>query len=382
MIAFTLAGKNVTRKRERSILTIIGVLLAVASFTSLLSVAEGMYYRVDRELNGRNVDIYILPKSALPMPVGPIGTLGYSDDVIAPTVVEKLAGIPEFKSVMGVDRIQVVTEGQILTVWGIEGEKFNAFFPHFQISQGRMFQGDLEMVAGAAIAQAKGLAEGKTFSMRDRTFTVAGVGAPVGYFQDYFCFVPVKTALASHNAAGYQEAWIQLNEPGARAIAAQALREKYPDLSVKTREDYLGAVNDIIQYAWLLQFAVAAIGLLIAMTASMNTMLMSTYERIKEFATLRAIGASRFTVLAMILFESLILSLTGGVAGIIMGLMGSQLLDTALTTFFQLSFPLARITLRLVMEGLALSAFVGFVGALLPSIIVYRMTIINALRWE
>jgi putative ABC transport system permease protein len=111
-------------------------------------------------------------------------------------------------------------------------------------------------------------------------------------------------------------------------------------------------------------------------------MLMSTYERIKEFATLRAIGASRFTVLAMILFESLILSLTGGVAGIIMGLMGSQLLDTALTTFFQLSFPLARITLRLVMEGLALSAFVGFVGALLPSIIVYRMTIINALRWE
>jgi putative ABC transport system permease protein len=111
-------------------------------------------------------------------------------------------------------------------------------------------------------------------------------------------------------------------------------------------------------------------------------MLMSTYERLKEFGTLRAIGASRFTVLGMILTESLLLSLAGGVLGIVLGIMGSRLLDSAVVTLFQLSYPVARISVSLVLQALGLSLAVGVVGAIIPCFLVYRMNIIYALRQE
>lgn len=386
MIALQLAIKNVYRKRERSFLTIIGVLLAVGSFISLLSIAEGLYNRVYREVYGRNVDIYILPGDAAALPTGPVGTIGFSSEVLPMDLPEKLNKFEEVTSVCPVYRVHQKIEGQTIIVWGIDAGKFKTFFPFFNLQPGsRMYLEDLkEIVVGGALAREKGINKQTPVVVEGMPFETVGIGAPIGAFQDYFCFISLKNAMSLKNARGYQEIWLKLRGRSKqdREKVAAALREKFPNLKIKTREEYLGAANEYVSYAWLLQFAIAAIGALIAMTAAMNTMLMSTYERMKEFGTLRSIGASRVDVFLMILMESLILCFIGGTGGIVLGTMGSRVLDEAVKVLLQLSFPLAKITTSLIIYAILLTIGIGVIGAIIPATIVYRMNIVDALRWE
>ena len=202
-------------------------------------------------------------------------------------------------------------------------------------------------------------------------------------FQDYFAYLPVQDADATTDGRGASEIWIKVRDVHrVREVIRRIEGFKIPGVQVLSREDYLGSANDYIQYAWYLQFAISAIGVLIAITAAMNTMLMSTYERMREFATLRAIGATRSTVVSMIVTESVILSMSGGLLGIVFGVVGSGLLNRAMVVILQLSFPLASITISLLIQAVLLSLLVGLVGAAIPSILVWRLQIISGLRWE
>ncbi|MCD4783841.1 MAG: ABC transporter permease [Candidatus Eremiobacteraeota bacterium] len=389
LISIQLAIKNVYRKKERSLLTIIGVLLAVGSFISLLSIAEGLYERINREINGRKVDIYILPKDAAALPTGPIGTVGFSSGTLPLSIVKKLkktSQFPHIKHVCPIYRVQQKIGNQTIIAWGIKMENFAEFFPYFKIkSGGRFFEDNAsEAIMGGNLAMERDVKLESLIPIEGQPFTVVGIGVPHYSFQDYFCYIPFEKAMKLKNAKGAHEIWIQVNRPIKSEISdtAKAIRKAFPDANVKTKEEYLGAANEYVNYAWLLQFAISAIGILIAITAAMNTMLMSTYERIKEFGTLRAIGTTRFNVFFMILTESLILCFIGGLGGVVLGIMGSQLLDDTVQVLLQLSFPLAKITFNLIMYAFILSIVVGLIAAIIPAVIVYRMQIIDALRWE
>jgi putative ABC transport system permease protein len=381
--AFYLASRNVTRKRERSLLTVIGVLLAVGAFISLLSIAEGLYLRVHRELDGRGVDIYVMPSTALPVPVGPLAGVGESTETVAPAIVTALAGIQNVEAVSAVTHFQQVLNGRSLVVWGIEPKAYPTFLPLLEFPQGRAPQGKNEILVGPAIAREMKLSDGGTISLAQRSFTIIGISTPVGGLQDYFCYVSAEAALEV-TGHGPQEVWVRLRERGGSAVTCDDINKDphFRGYLARTRTQYLGAASDFINYAWLVQFAVAAIGVLIATTAAMNTMLMATYERMREFGTLRAIGASRYVVMAMLVIESLILSTVGGVCGTVLGVMGSGMMDAAISTLFRLTIPVAKITLSLLVEAFLLSGFVGLVGAAVPCFLVYRMNIIEGLRQD
>lgn len=386
LVAFYLASKNVTRKKERSLLTIIGVLLAVGAFVSLLSIAEGLYQRIQRELNQRNVDVYVLPRNALPMPAGPIGGLATSTEVVPPKISLELAKGTNVDRAEPVVRFQELYQGRGVVVWALAPTAFDVFLPHLHLSAtGRELRDKTDIIVGALLAKELDLAEGQTVTLARKDFQVVGLFTTGSSLDDYFCYIMPEAAREILDREGAHEVWMKLKDPAGREVAAEEINANKvfaADYVARTHEVYLGSANEFINYAWLLQFAVAAIGVLIAMTAAMNTMLMSTYERLKEFATLRAIGASRLVVMTMICTESLILSLAGGACGIVFGVMGSKFLDTAVMTLFKLSFPLAQITLTLILQAFLLSGVVGMIGALIPCFIVYRLDIITGLRQE
>lgn len=389
LIALQLAVKNVYRKRERSLLTIIGVLLAVGSFISLLSIAEGLYSRFDKEINRRRVDIYIMPADAAALPTGPVGTIGFTSELLSIEMLSQLRDpeqFPEIRYICPIYRFQQKFSNQTLIVWGIESDQFQHFFPHFKLIGGsRMFlQDSSEVIIGGNFAKSAGIQLESPIPFDGQPFTTVGIGVPDEGFQNYFCYMPLSKAMELKNAKGVQEIWLQLENPAPAVKNAliDKIKQEFPGTSIKTRAEYLGSANEYVYYAWLLQFAIAAIGVLIALTAAMNTMLMSTYERVKEFGTLRSIGATRFIVFFMIQMESMILCFIGGLGGIVLGVMGSQLLDDAVKALFQLSFPLGKITPNLIIYAILLSGFVGVIAAIIPAIIVYRMNIIDALRWE
>jgi putative ABC transport system permease protein len=392
MIALTLAFRNVMRRRERSLLTLVGVLLAVGAFVAMVSLAEGMYRRVSLELDGRAVDVYVVPRTAAPLPTGPLGTVGLTTDTVALSWIEKIAALNNVRRVAPITRDQWTSEHGTVMVVGIEPTNLREFLPSLEIVQGRVFESG-QILVGAGLATSEGLTtessgSGQTglksrFGPGGNHYPISGIVSSGSGFQDYFVYLPLATSLENNSRRGVQEVWIKVEDPHRSVEVVQAIEALgIPDVKVMTRKDYLGAASDYIEYAWLLQFAISAIGVLIAITAAMNTMLMSTYERMREFGTLRAIGAPRATVVTMVMTESLMLSLLGGILGLAFGWIGSILLDRAMVTLLQLSFPLASITPGLIVQAILLSIFVGLVGAAIPSVLVWRVDIVRSLRWN
>lgn len=383
MVPFYLATKNVSRKKERSVLTIIGVLLAVGAFVALLSLAEGLYVRIQREMNGRNVDLYVAPRSALPMPVGPIAGVGMSTETIPESVVTALKTWKNVAAAEAVYRFQQTFDGRGLVIWAMAPDAFAAFIRGLSVDSSHYPKNDKEVLIGDAIAREFNLSEGGFLTIAGDEFRIVGTFTTGGGLTDYFCYVSVPAAQRIIGN-GAQEVWCKLKETNDANDTADDINKSalFAQVKARTAAQYLGAASEFINYAWLLQFAVAAIGVLIAMSAAMNTMLMSTYERLKEFATLRAIGASRINVMVMILLESVILSLAGGVLGVVVGAMGARLLDSAVMTLFKTTFPIGALTAPLILEGLILSVAVGLVGAVIPCAIIFRMNIIAGLRHD
>ena len=379
-LALQLAWRNVLRNRERSLLTLIGVLLAIGSFVALLSLAEGLSRRVQEEFDARDVDLYILPGRAVFLPTGPIGTLGLSGDTLSPKLLDACANLSNVARAEGIVRDTWTGTQTLIPVLSLRMAALPSIFPNLR--GGAECKGN-QLLLGAGAAQAEypngviaPLRHGQTDY--EVVATVKGAG-----FQDYFAFLPLEAVPAN----GYHEAWIQLKDkPGAIGTRDEIVRELQKlgitGVTVLTRSEYLQRCGDYVHYARVLQFSVSAIGILISITAAMNTMLMSTYERLREFAILRAVGASRATVALMITAESIILCSLGGILGLLFGLLASGVLDKTVIVLLQLPFPLARVTPVLVLEALALAAFIGVVGAIMPAVIVTRLKLIDGLRWD
>lgn len=450
MISLWLAEKNLLKKQERSILTIIGVILAVASFVALLSIAEGLNVRLRNEVFTRNVDLYILPNSANALSNGPISSiLGSSDSISVlqnipnhlqtkyrsrsdfKRISKSVGNIVDFlndqsseasmnlniKKAIGISRVEQNIAGRSIVFIGMPFERpdengnnsFKSFFPSakplvgllpiatsdvkdpYGVSWKRttedLTEFDKKFVAGSKIAKEMNFEPGITIPVKGMTDNVPLISSCTAAFssgfQDYFCYIPIQTAMTIDDSHGkVKEIWVQLKDKSKLQETKKLIKYNFPDLIVKTDAEYQSLSHELIQYAWILQFAIALIGVLIAITASMNTMLMSAFERVREFGALRSIGASRMTIASMILFESLILSMSGGVIGIIVGILGSNFLDSGVKVLFQTVFPMASITPNLILYAILLSVVIGILGAIMPAIILFRTDIIKMLKWE
>lgn len=380
---FDLAFRNVLRNRERSLLTLIGVLLAVGSFVALVSLAEGFHRRVDNELNARRVDVYVVPRRATILPTGPIGTVGYTSHTIHRDWAAALQrDMTEVVRVQGIIRLTWEGNRSLVPVIATDLATIADFLPGFTVTEGMLPLEAGEAAVGAGVSPAEFVSGERVMRIEDIDFKVSGVVSGGG-FRDFFAYVPIGALVEARPERGYHELWLQLNDPNlARGVADAINAKPIPQAIALTREQYLGAANEFIGYAWLLQFAISMIGVLIAITASMNTMLMSTYERLREFSTMRAIGAPRSVVAWMLVVESVILNLAGGVLGLLFGSIASGVLDKAVGLLLEVPFPLAKVTPTLLFEGLLLSVAVGVVGAIIPCFIIWRLDLVRALRWD
>jgi len=363
-------------------LTLVGMLLAVACFVTLLSLGEGINYRVRGEFKSRRVSLYVLPAPLMGMTLGNISGGGNFAELMSYDLRKDLEEIPGVERITGISRQQIRIKNYSLTLWGIEMSDFEQFLPDFKVKVGRLPAYRHEIMLGSGLAKKLGMQVGKTLEVGNEKFEVVGIGNAGGTFQDFAAFVTLYSIMDMQHSRKVQEFWLQTGNTVVTAQVQKIISKKYPNLGVKTGGDYAKTANEVVFYAWLIQFCIALIGVLIALTATMNTMLISTYERMKEFGTLRAIGLSRAKVFLMIMTESLMLSLGGGCLGIVMGVMGARLIDDAVCYLFQVAFPIARVTPDLVLNALLLSLGVGLFGALIPGLVVVRKNIIQSLRWE
>jgi len=151
--------------------------------------------------------------------------------------------------------------------------------------------------------------------------------------------------------------------------------------NVITMTSIIESIQQIIAIAQVVLLSIASIALVVASIGIMNTMLTSVMERTREIGIMKAIGATNKDVLFIFIMEGIFISIIGGSAGIILGIVGSKGLSTVLTSSFGGALSPVISTSSIVL-GITVAVLVGMLSSLYPARKAAKMSPIEAVRYE
>ena len=240
------------------------------------------------------------------------------------------------------------------------------------------------MVVGSAVArkfQGAGLGEKIRFAMRD--WTVVGLFEAEGAGFESEVWLDAEQLLQAFHRTFFSSMTIRLSSPEDFLLLKKRLSED-PRLNVNVKIEksyYADQSRMLATFIRVLGIFVTAIFSVGAMIGAMITMYAAVSNRTAEIGTLRALGFSRRSILLSFLIESLLLSLVGGGAGLIVAsfLQFITVSTMNFATFSELAFSFS-ISSDIILESIAFSLLMGFLGGFLPALRAARQDIIAALR--
>lgn len=367
-----------------SLVIVIGIAGVVAVMVALLSMSSGLQQTLGA--TGRE-DQVVVSRGGSQGELSSFLTIGSMTLIKQDRAVARGAdGLP-----LASGELIVITEvprpgqdtGANVSLRGVEPVGF-ALRPDFEIVRGRKFRpGVQELMVGAGAAQQfAGLEIGRQIRFRGGTWTV------VGHFRsgdayDSELWTDRETLQGAFGRSGVSSVLMQLASRDDLAAVEKRLTENPQlDVDVRTQRDFFsGQSEGLTTTIGVLAVVVAVIMAFGAVFGALNTMFSAVSARTREIGTLRAIGFGALPVVASVMAESLLLSLLGGVLGALVAylLFNGYAVSTLGGGFTQVAFEFA-VTPGLVLIGVTLSLFIGFVGGLFPAVRAARLPVTAALR--
>jgi len=435
IVAFALmvmaaALQAINRNKMRSSLTMLGVFIGVAALIAMVAVGQGANEAVRKQIESLGTNLVVV----LPGAIMTGGSRGGTGSASTLTVNDAQAIQREAPAVGSVGYLirqsgQVQYSGQNWTT-GIQGVSDN--YPpltNWRIAAGRNISADDVSQAGLVVVLGQTVARqlfgadhnpiGASVQVKSVPLRVIGLLAAKGQSafgtdQDDLVMIPFSTAErkvlgvaaptqaqtntwiypAPPNPYGLQprlvgyvnQIFVQAVDQTAVAAAVQQITRLLERRHrIRPGEDNDFAVRNLSQIAEtaegssrimaILLAAVASISLLVGGIGIMNILLVSVTERTREIGLRMAIGARRLHVLLQFLAEAVFLSVTGGIAGIVMG----AAVSLAISAIFGWSTPLS---VTAIAGGFLFSAAVGIFFGYYPARKAARLDPIEALRYE
>ncbi|UCF06768.1 MAG: ABC transporter permease [bacterium] len=259
--------------------------------------------------------------------------------------------------------------------------------PNVHLVEGRFFQPGLaELVIGRnASLNYEGLDLGSEVQFGGGTWTVVGIFESGGssFDSEVWCDATVLNQIYKRPENIFQSVTVHLNSIEAHQEFKDAITSD-PRLNVdvyRERDYYEQQSNTIQTVIRQLGVSLALIMAVGAVFAALNTMYSAVAARIREIATLRALGFSPASVLLSFLLESVIIALVGGAIGCLVSLPFNGFTTGTMNwqTFSHLAFAF-RVTPAILIAGLAFAVIMGLVGGLPPAMRAARLPVVVALR--
>ncbi|KEF33685.1 ABC transporter permease [Deinococcus sp. RL] len=377
---WTLAWRGLTRRPVRTFLTALGITVAVASMVVFLSLGEGIRKVFTAELGGIGPDVQV-SLSGFSQGFAPAPNL--PEDVVG-----QLRGLADELGITAVTPVVVTVRGsldvtQSAVLYGVPAAGgMTNIFPNARVAQGRALTGADEngpvAVVGAKTAENLNLTLGSTLNLNRRSrVKVVGVLAPGSGLVDSLIFLPIRTLQAAEGAEGRVSlVALKLADPRQSRTVADTVAQRL-DVEAQTQSDFVSFVDRALRISDAVRFGISLIALIVGGLAVANTVMMGVFERTREFGTLRAIGARPSFVRGLVLAESLLLALAGGLGGLLLGLVG--IAGVNLYTQDLAGIDAAALTPRLTLLALGISLLLGLLSGLLPARSASRLNITQAL---
>jgi putative ABC transport system permease protein len=381
---FVLAQRGLLRRPVRTFLTVLGIVVAVASMVIFLSLGEGFRRALGAEIGNVGPDLQVTlagnESSSVfgsPIPDVPLENAKRFESVASELGIKQV--IPYILTARG----SFSGQGYLIAGYPFERVPLADIYPNLKLLEGRMFTPSdaLENIAvvGSAAAKSANLKLGSVLRLnRDASFKVVGILQKGDGFTDSFIFVPFQ-ALAkgigiANRATGIA---VKLNDAGDARKVATALNARFTDLNAKTQGDVLSILDKAIAIGDAFRFGISLISLIVGGLAVANTVMMGVYERTREFGVIRAIGAKPSFVFSLVVLESMLLALIGGAGGVLVGYLGSFVVNFAVRDLVSVS--IAAVTPRLILLAVGVAAVLGLFAGLLPARTASKLVITQAL---
>lgn len=338
---FRLAGQALVQNRRRSLLSLVGVVIGVVAVTCLTAIGEGALRYVTDQFASLGSSIVIIAPGRNETTGGmPLGVGGIPNDLTLAdarflgrrisavrTVVPIAASTGKIRH--GGRNRQVPIVGTISAFERIQKLELasGTFLPEVDMERGAAI-----VVLGHTVARELFGSEaplGQTVRISGSRMRVVGVlaerGTQLGLQIDETVFAPVASVMRLANKTSLTRLMLDL-VPRAeqKRVIAQVrelltARHDEEDFTCISQDAVMSSLSSILRILTLSVAGIAAISLAVAGIGIMNVMLVSVSERTEEVGLLKAIGANRRQILAIFLIESALLSVAGGIAGLVLG---------------------------------------------------------------
>jgi putative ABC transport system permease protein len=360
---------NLLHRPVRSIISVLAVAIEVIMILSIVGIFMGMLNDTKQRTNGIGADLMLRPSNASTF-------VGVSGAPMPAKIVEVLRKLPHVAMASPVIQ-KLNTAGKIEILYGIDYASFNALKPFVYVSGGP-FQGPNDVVIDDIFAASDGGHRvGDTISIMEHPFRITGI---VEHGKGGRKLLPIDSMGALMGAEGKASLfYIKCDDPANESAVIQEIHatrglEDYP---VETIDEWLEEMtpNKIPGFNIALE-VVTGIAVIVGFLVIFQSMYTAVLERTREIGILKSMGASKLTIVSVVLRETALMA----VAGVLVGIAGTYGVKWLIFHLFPTQH--FEITAAWLAQG-AVIAFVGALcGALYPAWLAARKDPIDALAYE
>lgn len=390
---FKLAVSSLRANKLRSMLTTLGIIIGVFSVILLVALGNGLQRYITDQISGLGSNLIFV----IPGRVGGARTPGgqqtnkltFAD---AKNLSNKLQAIAQVGPIIQ-NTTTVKYQSKTNKNTSILGSSAN--YPDIvktELESGRFFSTSQERSGAKVAVIGQTLVEnlfgtrepvGEKISIGSNRYTIIGVtkirGSVFGIDQDNVAIIPITAAQRQFGVttvntiylSALKPEYVSLVKEQATTVLLKNLTED--DFTLQTQEQTLETVNSITSVLTAALGGIAAISLLVGGIGVMNIMLVSVTERTREIGLRKALGAKRADILKQFLLEAVMLSLFGGMVGIVLGFAASAIVS---------QFFVTEVTIGSVLLAFGFSVAVGVIFGIAPAIRASKLSPIEALRYE
>lgn len=352
---FRIAWRAILLNKTRTLLTMLGIIIGVGSVITMLAIGEGSKKSIKENISKMGTNMLNIRPGA-----GMFGGVRNNSDMQSLKLTDYLALKKEAKLLKYVTPV-VSGNGQAIvgannwptSIYGVNTE----YLPirEWEVEEGAMFgQDELDNLSKVAVIGRtiqKNLFPdgdspiGQTIRFKNIPFKIIGILAAkgesnFGQDQDDIIIVPYTTVQKRVLAQTYLQSIVAsaINENEAENAVNEVKKilerthniaaDQENNFNVFSQQELISTFSSTSEMLTVLLVAIASISLIVGGIGIMNIMYVSVKERTKEIGLRMAIGAKGKDILAQFLIESVLISITGGVVGVVLGLLATYVVNT------------------------------------------------------